>query len=82
MGSVSRAYRSSRPGDTVGAIETHGTGDRCVLRTGAPPVEGKANRRVVELLADHSDCRVEQVTIVAEHTSPIQHVDVSVAGTG
>jgi uncharacterized protein (TIGR00251 family) len=44
------------------------------VRTRAPATKGKANRRVLELLADHLGLRPDEIEIVAGQTSPIKHV--------
>ncbi len=47
------------------------------VRTRAPATKGKANRRVVELLADHLGVDRADVEITAGHTSPVKYVRVS-----
>ena len=44
------------------------------VRTRAPATRGKANRRVLELLADHLGLHPSEIEIVAGHTSPIKHM--------
>ncbi len=44
------------------------------VRTRAPATKGKANRRVLELLAGHLDVAVSDLEIVAGHTSPLKHI--------
>jgi len=46
------------------------------VRTRAPASKGKANARVLELLADHLEVHVDDVEIVAGKTSPVKHVEV------
>lgn len=52
------------------------------VRTRAPASRGKANARVLELLADHFDVAAEDITLVAGHTSPVKHVEVRHGGKG
>jgi len=46
------------------------------VRTRAPANKGKANKRVVELLAEHFGVAAGDVEIVAGHTHPVKHVEV------
>ncbi len=46
------------------------------VRTRAPATKGKANRRVLELLAEHFDVHPSNLEIVAGHTSSVKHVEV------
>jgi uncharacterized protein (TIGR00251 family) len=46
------------------------------VRTRAPATKGKANKRVVELLAEHLGVAPFDIEIVAGHTSPVKHVEV------
>jgi len=46
------------------------------VRTRAPATKGKANKRVVELLAEHLGVGPSDIEIVAGHTSPVKHVEV------
>jgi uncharacterized protein (TIGR00251 family) len=46
------------------------------VRTRAPATKGKANRRVLELLAAHFDARPSDLEIVAGHTSPVKLVEL------
>jgi uncharacterized protein (TIGR00251 family) len=46
------------------------------VRTRAPATRGKANARVVEMLAEHFGVATAEVEIVAGHTSPIKHVTI------
>jgi uncharacterized protein YggU (UPF0235/DUF167 family) len=41
----------------------------CLVRVNTPPVEGKANERVRELLAKHYDLPKSRVQLVAGHKS-------------
>jgi uncharacterized protein YggU (UPF0235/DUF167 family) len=46
------------------------------VRTRAPATEGKANKRVLELLAAHLDVPAANLEIVAGQTSPVKHIEV------
>ena len=46
------------------------------VRTRAPATKGKANKRVLELLAAHLDVPAVNLEIVAGHTSPVKHIEV------
>lgn len=46
------------------------------VRTRAPASRGKANKRVLELLAEHFDVSVADLEIVSGHTSPVKRIDV------
>ena len=48
------------------------------VRTRAPATKGKANRRVLELLADHLGLHTDEIEIVAGQTSPIKHVKLRI----
>ena len=50
---------------------------RLVVRTRAAPVDGSANDRVVELLAEHFGVRRRQVEIVSGHRSRTKTVRVT-----
>ena len=41
-----------------------------------PPVEGKANKRLIEVLAEHFDVKKYQVNIVAGHKSRQKIVEI------
>lgn len=47
------------------------------VRTRAPASKGKANARVIELLAEHFGVAAGDVVIVAGHSSPVKQVDVA-----
>ena len=44
------------------------------VRTRAPATKGKANQRVVALLADHFGVAADAIEITAGHTSPVKYV--------
>jgi hypothetical protein len=46
------------------------------VRTRAPATRGKANKRVLELLAEYLGIGPADIEIVAGHTSPVKHVEV------
>jgi hypothetical protein len=46
------------------------------VRTRAPATRGKANKRVLELLAEHFEVSAADLDIVSGHTSPVKHIDV------
>jgi uncharacterized protein (TIGR00251 family) len=48
-----------------------------VVRTAAAPVDGSANDRVVELLAEHFGVRRRQVEIVSGHRSRAKTVRIT-----
>jgi uncharacterized protein (TIGR00251 family) len=50
---------------------------RVVVRTTAAPVDGAANERVVELLAEHFGVRRRQVEIVSGHRSRSKTVRIT-----
>ena len=50
---------------------------RLVVRTTAAPVDGSANERVIELLAEHFGVRRRQVEIVSGHHSRAKTVRVT-----
>ena len=50
---------------------------RLVVRTTAAPVDGSANDRVVELLAEHFGVRRRQVEIISGHRSRTKTVRVT-----
>lgn len=52
-------------------------GDRLKLRVAAPPEDGKANRAVCALLAEHLGVRERDVTVVAGHSSPEKTIRVA-----
>jgi uncharacterized protein (TIGR00251 family) len=52
-------------------------GGRVVVRTAAAPVDGSANDRVVELLAEHFCVRRRQVEIVSGHRSRSKTVRIT-----
>lgn len=46
------------------------------VRTRAPASKGKANKRVIELLADHLGVDTRDLEIVAGRTSPVKYIDI------
>ena len=56
------------------------TGNALKVRVTAPPVEGAANKALIELLAKRLKIRKSQIEIVAGQTS--QHKMISVVGLG
>jgi uncharacterized protein (TIGR00251 family) len=54
------------------------TGNALKVRVTAPPVEGAANKALIELLADRLKIRKSQIEIVAGQTS--RHKMISVVG--
>jgi len=56
------------------------TGNALKVRVTAPPVEGAANKALIELLAERLKIRKSQIEIVAGQTS--QHKMISVLGLG
>jgi uncharacterized protein (TIGR00251 family) len=56
------------------------TGNALKVRVTAPPVEGAANKALIELLAERLKIRKSQIEIVAGQTS--QHKMISVVGLG
>lgn len=40
-----------------------------LVRVNAPPTEGKANKRVIELLAKHFGCAKSKITLLSGHKS-------------
>ena len=46
------------------------------VRTRAPASKGKANKRVLELLADYLDVPLADLEMVAGHTSPVKRIEV------
>lgn len=46
------------------------------VRTRAPAVAGRANRRCLELLAEHFEIPVDALEIVAGHTSPLKRIRI------
>jgi uncharacterized protein (TIGR00251 family) len=55
-------------------------GNALKVRVTAPPVEGAANKALIELLAERLEVRKSQIEIVAGQTS--RHKMVSVVGLG
>ncbi|TEU14652.1 MAG: YggU family protein [Anaerolineales bacterium] len=56
------------------------TGNALKVRVTAPPVEGAANKALIELLAERLKVRKSQIEIVAGQTS--RHKMISVVGLG
>ncbi len=57
--------------------EVQGTqGDALKVRLQAPPVEGKANRALVEFLAERLDVAKSQISIVSGDTGRIKRVRI------
>lgn len=46
------------------------------IRTRAPADRGKANRRVLELLAAELGCATDRLTIVAGRTRPLKLIEI------
>ncbi len=56
-------------------------GDALKVRITAPPVEGKANKMLIQLLAKHLAVKRNQVQIISGHTSRIKTIHVIGEGT-
>lgn len=48
------------------------------IKVMAPPVDGKANEAVRELLSDHFHCPKKQITIVSGQTYSKKIIDISI----
>jgi len=55
--------------------------DALKIRISAPPVEGKANKALVQFLAEQLEVRRSQVEILSGHTSRIKTIRVIGEGT-
>jgi uncharacterized protein len=49
---------------------------RLKIRLAAPPMEGKANAKLIEFLAEILDISSDQVEIIAGHTSRDKHIAI------
>ncbi len=63
------------PGAKRNLIEE--TGDGLKVHLTAPPVEGKANKLLVEVLAEHFHCRKSQVKIVRGDKSRVKVIAIA-----
>jgi len=63
-----RARRNELAGEHDGAVR---------VRVTAPPVEGRANEAVVELLAEHLRVPKSSIRIVAGERAPLKTVEVA-----
>ncbi len=55
------------------------TGNELLIYVSAPAQEGKANQRVVELLADTFDCAKSLVRITKGRTSPRKTIELDIS---
>ncbi|MBP5284610.1 MAG: DUF167 domain-containing protein [Kiritimatiellae bacterium] len=69
--SIKARPRSSKPG--IAGVE----GDAVVLRIRSAPVDGKANREIVELLADTLGVAKSRISFVSGETSKTKRVKIS-----
>ena len=66
-----KAVPGSRRNELAGVL-----GERLKVRVAAPPEDGKANRAIVELLAETLGVRAQQIEIVRGHASPEKTVRI------
>lgn len=57
-----------KPGSKIEKIEALATGE-LVIRVSAPPIEGRANERVIEILADYFDTAKSNIELVSGQKS-------------
>ncbi len=75
--SVPRVLRVKvKPGSRVDALEALADGSY-VARVKAPPVDGKANAAVIELVAEHFGVRKSQVTIKSGASGRLKLISIS-----
>jgi uncharacterized protein len=65
-----------QPNSRVSSLEPR-HGAMWIARVKSPPVDGKANKELLALLADHFDCRKADVSIKAGATSQIKLVQIN-----
>ena len=56
-------------------------GDALKIRINAPPVKGKANRALVDFLAERLEVRKSEVEIISGRTSSVKKIKVLGQGT-
>jgi hypothetical protein len=56
-------------------------GDALKIKTNAPPVNGKANKALINFLAKELGVRTSEVEIISGHTSRIKKINVIGQGT-
>lgn len=47
-----------------------------IVRTTQPPVQGRANRAIINLLAEYFSVPMSHISIVAGHTSRTKHIRI------
>ncbi|MEZ4870658.1 MAG: DUF167 domain-containing protein [Bdellovibrionales bacterium] len=52
--------------------------DVCTVRVNSPPVDGKANKRVTELLAKHYGVAKSKISLISGHKSKIKIFSIDI----
>ncbi|NTU66519.1 MAG: DUF167 domain-containing protein [Candidatus Moranbacteria bacterium] len=74
-----RIYVRTNPRSRENKVEKLNEGEYKVKLT-APPVDGKANEMLVDLLAGHFNVSKSQIRIVGGKTARVKMVDVGIRG--
>lgn len=70
-----RVYIKVLPRSSVNKVEKISEGEYKVKIT-APPVDGEANKKLVEVLADYFDVSKSQVNIVGGKSARVKIIDI------
>jgi hypothetical protein len=68
-----------KPGARVSALEPPGAGDIWLAKIKSPPVDGKANKELIALVAEHFSCRKSAVSIRSGASGRIKLVRIEPA---
>lgn len=74
-----RIYVKTNPRSRENKVEKMNEGEYKVKLT-APPVDGKANEMLIDVLSDHFNVSKHQVRIVGGKTARVKIVDVGIRG--
>jgi len=74
-----RIYVKTNPRSRENKVEKLNEGEYKVKLT-APPVDGKANEMLIDVLSDHFNVSKSQIRIVGGKTARVKMVDVGIRG--
>jgi uncharacterized protein (TIGR00251 family) len=67
-----------KPNARVSSLEPPSSGGQWLAQVKAPPVDGKANAELIELAAQHFECRKSQISIKSGASSRLKLLQIDI----